>query len=163
MDSENLGGNEGGKFRPGQSGNPTGKPRCARRNTEAPPTFVPSPCTDRRARSHGIRSCWQGRRRNQGPMAMAEGGRPMAKRAALKLDELKARKTGGETSVRRQSPVIPTADSMSAFMRELGARARLSQPHPPGSWSRRWLQRSPPSLLATAACSGLRSAPDGRW
>ena len=43
MDSENSGGNQGGKFRPGQSGNPTGKPRGARRNTEAPPTFVPSP------------------------------------------------------------------------------------------------------------------------
>src|SRR5437868_5571736 len=29
-------------------------------------------------------------------------------------------------------------------------------------WSQRWLQRSPPSLLTTAACSGLRPAPDGR-
>jgi hypothetical protein len=30
------------------------------------------------------------------------------------------------------------------------------------SLSQRWLQRSPPSLLATAACSGLRPAPDCR-
>src|SRR4029077_16064459 len=29
-------------------------------------------------------------------------------------------------------------------------------------WSQRWLQRSPPSLLTTAACSGLRPAPGGR-
>src|SRR5438270_2716523 len=40
--------------------------------------------------------------------------------------------------------------------------ARLSQPHPPGYPPDIKLQRSRPSLLTTAACSGLRPEPDCR-
>src|SRR5205807_8229193 len=40
--------------------------------------------------------------------------------------------------------------------------ARLSQPHPPGYPPDIKLQRSRPSLLTTAACSGLRPEPDWR-
>src|SRR5262249_57054383 len=42
------------------------------------------------------------------------------------------------------------------------ACARLSRPYRAGVISPTLPQRSPPSLLATAACGGLRSAPDCR-
>src|SRR5450759_1056966 len=59
-----------------------------------------------------------------------------------------------------QPPVLTSSNRFSPLHRRF-ACARLSQPHPLGLVPT-LLQRSPPSLLTTAACSGLRPAPDGR-
>ena len=60
--------------------------------------------------------------------------------------------------IKGQPPVLTSPNLISTLPQRV-ACARLSRPYLPGPT---FPQRSPPSLLTTAACGGLRSAPDCR-
>ena len=63
---------------------------------------------------------------------------------------------------RKWHPPVSTSPNPLSTLHRRFAYARLSQPCLPGYHVPTFPRRSPPSLLTTAACGGLRPAPDCR-